>query len=292
MVDSVIRDCQQGVELGFSTYLMQAVVQGCLIMENSVGVRWGDNYGWPTAGRLWVVHSAIINNHENIVNRHRLTYVAEDDVLSVSHSILSKVDKDHPNNLVVENVEITRYWGIQLPSSFSKRQVDKIRAWLQSVFLSGRSLVYEPKDAHHNDYSQISHTILEHSRGMNMDCGFQPLGPILYPKLCSGQKVSWAIQRGDPFLLDIEALQRINPTTLLMDDFFWPNQISSTIDMIYSPICDNSEIKKEFVLRPAAVVRYSLIADEKYLELTIFHGEPLFWSIGKYTQNHTKMFIK
>ena len=55
----VIRRCQQGVEMGYSSSKTEATVQNCLFQHNAVAIRYGDNYVQPCKGALHVTSSIV-----------------------------------------------------------------------------------------------------------------------------------------------------------------------------------------------------------------------------------------
>eukprot|EP01065_Artemidia_motanka_P053541 TRINITY_DN995_c0_g3_i1.p1 TRINITY_DN995_c0_g3~~TRINITY_DN995_c0_g3_i1.p1 ORF type:complete len:1209 (+),score=293.06 TRINITY_DN995_c0_g3_i1:41-3667(+) len=63
VTDSIIRRCQQGVEMGYSLPTHHATVSNCLLEGNDVAVRYGDNYHSKTSsGRLKVTESVLTDS--------------------------------------------------------------------------------------------------------------------------------------------------------------------------------------------------------------------------------------
>jgi hypothetical protein len=73
---SVITGCQQGVELGFSTARMLVRLDRLLLMDNMVGCRYSDNYGWLTEGLVWCTDTAFMGNQQDVMNLHSRTFSA------------------------------------------------------------------------------------------------------------------------------------------------------------------------------------------------------------------------
>lgn len=65
--DSVVRGCAQGIEAGYGSPRVE--VEHCLLTDNGVGLRLGDEYEWDTSGSLSVRHSiAYANRDQNALN--------------------------------------------------------------------------------------------------------------------------------------------------------------------------------------------------------------------------------
>ena len=66
----LVRDNQQGIELGFSTHLHSVDIYDATIMENFIGLRIGDNYGWATEGIMRCTKCSFLKNEIGIRNLH------------------------------------------------------------------------------------------------------------------------------------------------------------------------------------------------------------------------------
>ncbi|MDP6945114.1 MAG: hypothetical protein QF464_13275, partial [Myxococcota bacterium] len=65
--DSVAMGCDQGIEAGYGTPTV--IVRHCLLVNNRVGLRFGDDYDWADEGFLDVTHSVSVDNSEaNVLN--------------------------------------------------------------------------------------------------------------------------------------------------------------------------------------------------------------------------------
>ena len=84
--NTVVRGCDQGIEAGYGE--PQVFVDHCVVVENGVGLRFGDSYDWGSAGRLIVSNSIIHNNANNILNFDLKTAQAVKDGILVSYSLV------------------------------------------------------------------------------------------------------------------------------------------------------------------------------------------------------------
>ncbi|MDA3929554.1 MAG: right-handed parallel beta-helix repeat-containing protein [Prolixibacteraceae bacterium] len=72
----LITNCQQGVELGFSSENHSVIIDNCEISNNYIGVRYGDNYDRSIEGKVTVKNSTIKNNKKNSWNMVRKFWLA------------------------------------------------------------------------------------------------------------------------------------------------------------------------------------------------------------------------
>lgn len=85
----LITNCQQGIELGFSSSNHYVLVDNCTISDNYIGVRFGDCYTRPIEGILEVKNSMISNNYKNSWNMVRALWAPYKDHLKFTNSILN-----------------------------------------------------------------------------------------------------------------------------------------------------------------------------------------------------------
>jgi hypothetical protein len=72
---SSVSECQQGVELGFSTHLLLLDIYDVKMSFNVVGLRIGDNYGWETRGHVRCVRCHFESNTlHDVWNLHRASF--------------------------------------------------------------------------------------------------------------------------------------------------------------------------------------------------------------------------
>lgn len=67
-VNCLFQNCQQGLELGYSSSGHKVEVDSCIFKNNFVGIRYGDNYEWNVDGKLIVKNSVSIFNELDIWN--------------------------------------------------------------------------------------------------------------------------------------------------------------------------------------------------------------------------------
>eukprot|EP01061_Rhynchopus_euleeides_P026944 TRINITY_DN43864_c0_g1_i1.p1 TRINITY_DN43864_c0_g1~~TRINITY_DN43864_c0_g1_i1.p1 ORF type:complete len:553 (+),score=141.64 TRINITY_DN43864_c0_g1_i1:182-1660(+) len=88
--NSVVRRCQQGVEMGYSSSATAADVSHTVLEENLIGIRYGDNYVEPCKGRLRVTDSVVRSSLAlDVLNLVRKP-LAPSTRLAVSRSVLPK----------------------------------------------------------------------------------------------------------------------------------------------------------------------------------------------------------
>lgn len=63
--NSVVRKNNQGIEAGYGA--PDVVVDHCLVVENQVGLRFGDEYDWKATGKLTVKNTISVKNSKNNV---------------------------------------------------------------------------------------------------------------------------------------------------------------------------------------------------------------------------------
>lgn len=64
----IVCNCQQGIELGYSSSNHNVSVINCNVYENYVGIRYGDNYDWNVNGNIIINKSNIHSNYHNTWN--------------------------------------------------------------------------------------------------------------------------------------------------------------------------------------------------------------------------------
>lgn len=91
-------NCQQGLEMGFSSSKHTAVVNNCTFSENLIGIRFGDNYDWgPKNGNLTIKNSKSINNLEKDVwNMSRIIWAPKIDNMRFENTYVSKLSEQYP----------------------------------------------------------------------------------------------------------------------------------------------------------------------------------------------------
>lgn len=68
ITNTVITDCNQGIEPGWSAAATRVYVDHCVITGNNVGLRVGDEYNQQYEGNMKVTNTVLYNNDDNIYN--------------------------------------------------------------------------------------------------------------------------------------------------------------------------------------------------------------------------------
>ncbi len=84
--NSFIYNCQQGVELGYSSPEHTVIIDNCSIKNNYIGVRYGDNYEWNINGKITIDNSIIQENTKNIWNMVHQTWAPKDENIIINNS--------------------------------------------------------------------------------------------------------------------------------------------------------------------------------------------------------------
>lgn len=90
--NTVIRGCEQGIEAGYGR--PRVLVDHCVVVENGVGLRFGDSYDWGSEGLMIVSNSIIFNNTDNILNHDLKTGNAVQGAIVVNHSLVADSELD------------------------------------------------------------------------------------------------------------------------------------------------------------------------------------------------------
>jgi len=86
--NSVISNCQQGIELGFSSPNHNVIIDNCQINNNYVGVRYGDNYEWGINGTMSLNNSVVLENTRNIWNMVHQIWDPKNENLIINNSTI------------------------------------------------------------------------------------------------------------------------------------------------------------------------------------------------------------
>jgi len=91
--NTLIKNCEQGIEAGYGT--PDVTVDHCVMIDNEVGLRFGDGYDWGCNGSLRVTNSITYDNGDNIKNYDFLTGGPVEDGILISYSITN--DEEYNN---------------------------------------------------------------------------------------------------------------------------------------------------------------------------------------------------
>ena len=100
--DSVLMNCGQGIEAGWSTGNNSPLcyAERILSTANSVGARFGDNYDWSYTGFLQVSNSIIIHNYRDIFGYNWADWTYRINQMDLRSNYITAPNTNHPNNFV------------------------------------------------------------------------------------------------------------------------------------------------------------------------------------------------
>ena len=92
VTNTVITDCNQGIELGWSSATTQIYVDHCVVVDNNVGLRVGDEYNGGYEGNMKVTNTVLYNNGDNIYNHIINTGKPQPGAIDISFSMTNDED--------------------------------------------------------------------------------------------------------------------------------------------------------------------------------------------------------
>lgn len=100
--DSVLMNCGQGIECGWSTGNNSPLcyAERLLSTANSVGARLGDNYNWSYNGFLQVSNSIIVNNYRDVWGMNWADWTYRVNQMDIRSNWLTSPNPNHPNNFI------------------------------------------------------------------------------------------------------------------------------------------------------------------------------------------------
>ena len=116
----VFINCGQGIEDGYDAPTGR--VDHCLLLNNNVGVRFGDNYDWTYNGFQWATNSISINNYRDVWGMNWQTdangWIYRTNQMDIRSNIFSVAAPLHPNNSLwnpaADSWRLTNYMTIPL----------------------------------------------------------------------------------------------------------------------------------------------------------------------------------
>jgi hypothetical protein len=96
--DTVAVNCGQAIESGYGTPNVYA--DHCLLIDNEIGFRFGDNYGWSYSGSLETTNSISIHNYRDVWNLDRDIWGPRLDQTFIESNLFSRTYLDYPSNHV------------------------------------------------------------------------------------------------------------------------------------------------------------------------------------------------
>ena len=94
--NTVAINCGQGIECGYDEPLITAT--NCLLTENVIGARFGDNYSRSFDGFLDVKNSLMLFNHRDVWGRNWDDWNIRLSQMDIQNNYLSIPNENHPNN--------------------------------------------------------------------------------------------------------------------------------------------------------------------------------------------------
>lgn len=91
--NTVVKNCEQGIEAGYGS--PNVFVDHCVLVDNDVGLRFGDSYNWGCTGRMIVENTIVFNNKDNIYNFDLKTQSPVDSGIVISYSMTNDPEYDH-----------------------------------------------------------------------------------------------------------------------------------------------------------------------------------------------------
>lgn len=120
--NTLVQDCMQGIESGYGN--PKLTVNHCLFLNNTVGVRYGDEYETPSDGKVIIKNSILFNNTDNILNFDPQNGQPNPDSLIVSFSITNDEDFDNFNSNIAAEPIFTPDYFLELNSPGKKAASD------------------------------------------------------------------------------------------------------------------------------------------------------------------------
>jgi hypothetical protein len=106
--NTIIKGCEQGIEAGYGSPAVTA--DHCVIIDNDVGLRFGDSYDVGCSGKLIVTNTIACNNGDNVYNYDIKTGAAVPEGISISYSLVNDEAYDHLQNCIIGIPEFDENW--------------------------------------------------------------------------------------------------------------------------------------------------------------------------------------
>ncbi|MGF7137755.1 right-handed parallel beta-helix repeat-containing protein [Roseimarinus sediminis] len=81
IINTTVSNCQQGIELGYSSSQHEVYIENCHLNNNYIGIRYGDSYEWSVMGTITVSSSNLDANEKASWNMLRQSWTAAPDHL-------------------------------------------------------------------------------------------------------------------------------------------------------------------------------------------------------------------
>jgi hypothetical protein len=90
--NTVVRGCEQGIEAGYGEPTVE--VDHCVVVDNGVGLRFGDSYDTGSRGKMVVTNTVLFNNGDNIYNHDLQVQAAVEGGITTRYSMTNDLDFD------------------------------------------------------------------------------------------------------------------------------------------------------------------------------------------------------
>jgi hypothetical protein len=94
---SVFLNCGQGFESGYDGPV--GMLNGCLLIGNLTGARFGDNYDWTYTGSLRVTNSILVHNYRDVWGVNFQDWLWRTNAMNIQSNWLTSPLPQHPDNL-------------------------------------------------------------------------------------------------------------------------------------------------------------------------------------------------
>ena len=116
IINTVVTNCQQGIELGYSSPSHDIKVRHCLFMNNGIGIRCGDNYSWGMPnGHIRIIDTISADNARDTWNFDPSKWATFPGSMKIVNSLFSDYQDLYPDN-VVGNPKFDSRWRLKASS--------------------------------------------------------------------------------------------------------------------------------------------------------------------------------
>ncbi|MBN1340486.1 MAG: hypothetical protein JXA03_14245 [Bacteroidales bacterium] len=117
--NTLVKGCSQGIEAGYGA--PQVNINHCVMIENGVGLRFGDSYNWGCEGHITAINSILFANSDNLLNFDLFSQGPVPGAIEISFSVTNDPEyDDFPGCLAAEPLFSDQY--LLLPGSPGKGQ--------------------------------------------------------------------------------------------------------------------------------------------------------------------------
>lgn len=96
--NTLVKNCEQGIEAGYGA--PNVIVDHCVLINNDIGLRFGDSYDWGCEGHITATNSILYANADNILNFDLLTQGPVENAIDISYSMTNDFDYDNYPNCI------------------------------------------------------------------------------------------------------------------------------------------------------------------------------------------------